>query len=216
VKREVKRIVPIAKEGWSVVAPVALAGGVAAVVGWTLVAGLLLACAVGIALFFRDPKRQAVHSPSDVVCPADGKVVGIAEAVEGDYLRGKSQRISIFMSLFNVHINYAPIAGRVEYLKYRKGGFCRANLPEASLRNENNSVGIRGEGHRVMVRQIAGAVARRIVCRIGVNDSVQAGQKIGMIKFGSRVDIFIPAHWEVLVREGDRVKGGISRMARMR
>lgn len=198
------------------VAPVVLASGAAAVLGWTLVAGLLLACALGFALFFRDPKREAPYSPSDVLCPADGKVVGIAEVEEGDYLRGKGQRISIFMSLLNVHMNYAPIAGRVEYLKYRKGGFSRANLPEASLRNENNSVGIRGEHERVMVRQIAGAVARRIVCSVGVNDAVQAGQRIGMIKFGSRVDIFIPADWEVLVTEGDRVKGGISLMARMR
>ena len=209
------QVVPIAKEGWCLVVPAALAGAGAAALGWTFVGGFLLLCALALGFFFRDPKREARHSPAEVVCPADGKVISITEVDETDYLNARSQRISIFMSLFNVHVNYVPIAGRVDYLKHRKGTFRRANLPEASLSNENNSVGISGEGHRLMVRQIAGAVARRIVCRVGVNDAVQAGQRMGMIKFGSRVDVFIPVHWKVLVKEGDRVKGGISQIARM-
>jgi len=194
---------------------VVLAGVLATILGWHLAGGVLLACALGLGLFFRDPKRDAAHSPADVVCPADGKVVGITEVHEGDYLKSACRRISIFMSLFDVHINYAPVAGTVEYLKYRTGGFRRANLPEASLRNENNSVGIGGDGRRVMVRQIAGTIARRIVCKVRENEAVRAGQRIGLIKFGSRVDLFIPASWEVLVKEGDRVRGGLSQIARI-
>lgn len=210
-----KRILPIAKEAWPIVGPVAFGGAGALLLEWFLVGGSLFACALGLALFFRDPKREAPNSPTEIFCPADGRVVGIAEVHEGDYLEAKSCRVSIFMSLFDVHINYAPMAGRVQYVKYRKGGFRRANLPEASESNENNSIGILGNGHRVMVRQIAGAIARRIVCRVRVDDAVKPGQKIGLIKFGSRVDLFIPASWEVLVRIGQQVKGGISPIARI-
>jgi phosphatidylserine decarboxylase len=212
----VKRIVPIAKEGWFFVAAPLVASGVAFWTGLPLVAALFLAGAVGLAVFFRDPKRHTAGSPASILCPADGRVVGVAEVEEPDYLGSRSRRISIFMSLLNVHMNYAPITGQVEFLRYRKGRFLRANLDEASFKNENNSIGIKGEKHRVMVRQIAGTIARRIVCRVKVNDRVEAGQKIGLIKFGSRVDVFVPADWEILVGEGDRVVGGISEIARVR
>jgi phosphatidylserine decarboxylase len=175
----------------------------------------LLVCALAAALFFRDPKREALHSPTHVVCPADGRVVSISEVTEDAYLQARSKRISIFMSILNVHVNFSPIGGHVEYLRYRKGTFHRANLPEASLNNENNSIGIHAGGHRVLVRQIAGTIARRIVCRVKVNDPVHPGQKIGLIQFGSRVDLFIPPDWEVLVKEGERVKGAISQIARI-
>jgi len=190
-----------------------LVGGSAMSLGWYSIAALFLASGVALGLFFRDPGRESPPAPWRVVCPADGRVVGITEVEEPDYLRMKSRRISIFMSLFNVHTNYAPITGRVEFLKHQRGSFYRAYLPEASMNNENNSIGIRGENYQVMVRQIAGTIARRIVCRVKENDFVQAGQKIGLIKFGSRVDVFVPIDWEVLVKEGDRVKGGISQIA---
>jgi len=211
----VKHIVPVAKEGLPFVVPALLAGLVSFGIGWPVIGGFLLACGLALGLFFRDPKRETPCSPQLAFCPADGKVVSTTHIHEGDYLQSRCQRISVFMSLFNVHINYAPVAGSVEYMKYEKGDFRRANHPQASLSNENNSIGIRREGHRVMVRQIAGTIARRIVCRVKLNDTVQAGQKIGLIKFGSRVDVFIPADWEVLVAQGDRVKGGISPIARM-
>lgn len=211
-----KKIVPIAKEGWPFVAAPAGAAVLFVALGWVFPAALFLAGAVGLALFFRDPKRNAPDSPASVLCPAHGKIVGIAEVEEPDYLRRTCRRISIFMSLFNVHMNYAPITGQVEFLNHRKGKFLRANLDEASLKNESNSIGISGNKDRVMVRQIAGTIARRIVCRVKVNDRVVAGHKIGLIKFGSRVDVFVPLDWEVLVKEGDRVVGGISRIARVR
>jgi phosphatidylserine decarboxylase len=211
----VKRVGPIAKEGWPFVAAPLLASGVAFLLRWHGAAALLAVSAAGLAFFFSDPRRESSPARGQVVCPADGRVLSISEVEESDYLKTKSRRISIFMSLFNVHMNYAPISGRVEFLRHRKGRFYRAYLPEASLRNESNSVGIRGGNDRVLVRQVAGTVARRIVCRLKENDLVEAGQKIGMIRFGSRVEVFVPLGWEVSVRKGDRVKGGISQIARV-
>jgi phosphatidylserine decarboxylase len=210
----VKRIAPIAKEGWPFITGPIFMGGAVMLLGWHLAGAIFFATAVALALFFRDPRRESSPVPGRVICPADGKVMSITEVEELDYLKVRSRRISIFMSLFNVHMNYAPITGRVEFLKHRGGSFHRAYLPEASLKNENNSIGIRGESHQVMVRQIAGRLARRIVCGLKENDFVQAGQKIGMIKFGSRVDVFVPLDWDVLAKEGDRVKGGLSQIAR--
>jgi len=206
--------VPIAKEGWPIVAAPIMAAGAAVAFGRPFFAAAFVVAALALGLFFRDPKRLTPHSPTAVFCPADGKVLSIDEVDDADPLNEKSRRISVFMSLFDVHMNYAPISGRVEYIKYRKGAFHRANLPDASRSNENNSIGIRQAHHRVMLRQIAGKVARRIVCRVEVNDQVQAGQRIGLIKFGSRVELFIPLEWEVLVKKGDRVKGGVSEVGR--
>ncbi len=212
----VKSVFPVAKEGLLIVVAPILASVAAAAAGWYVVAAAFLIAGLAMAMFFRDPRRQVVALVSDVLCPADGKVVSVAEADEPDYLQARSRRVSVFMSLLNVHMNYAPIGGGVEFLNYRKGRFRRADLPEASLTNESNSIGIRGEQARVMMRQIAGKVARRIVCRVKVNDPVRAGEKIGLIKFGSRVDVFLPLDCEVLVKEGERVKGGISRIARLK
>ncbi len=208
------RNLPIAKEGWPFIAVPAVMGGAILLLGWHLVGAVLAMSAVPFALFFRDPGRQSLPGQRHVISPADGKVLGISEAEENDYLKTECRCISIFMSLFDVHVNYAPITGRVEFLKHRKGRFYRAFLPEASLKNENNSVGIREGDRQVMVRQVAGTLVRRIVCRLKENDFVQAGQRIGIIKFGSRVDVFVPLGWDVLVQKGDRVKGGISQIAR--
>lgn len=195
--------------------PPALVGVGFALIGWYSVGAFFLLIAVGVSLFFRDPKRSPSPFTGAVVSPADGRIVSVTESDESDYLKTPSRRISVFMSLFNVHVNYAPVPGVVEFLQHRKGTFRRAYLPEASLNNENNSIGIRSERFRVMMRQIAGTVARRIICRLKVGNRVQCGEKIGLIKFGSRVDIFVPLEWDVLVKEGDRVRGSITQLARI-
>lgn len=195
--------------------PPTLVGVGLVLAGWHWVGAFLLFSALGVAFFFRDPHRAPSAFSGAVVSPADGRIVSVAEIDEPDYLRTPGRRISVFMSLFNVHVNYAPVTGQVEFLLHRKGAFRRAYLPEASVKNENNSIGIRSEQHRLMVRQIAGTVARRIVCKVRKGDRVQSGEKIGLIKFGSRVDVFVPLEWEVLVKEGDRVKGGITQLARI-
>jgi phosphatidylserine decarboxylase len=142
-------------------------------------------------------------------------VVRIDEVAENGYLQRRVLRISIFMSIFNVHINYAPVSGRVDYMYYRKGSFKNALKDIASVTNENNMIGIKCRGTTMALRQIAGLVARRIVCRCAVGDIVRAGQKIGMIKFGSRVDLFLPLKSRLFVSKGQKVKGGKTILARM-
>lgn len=205
----------VAREGWPLIVPPALVGVGFVLIGWHWVGAFFLLSAVGVALFFRDPKRSPSPFTGAVVSPADGRILSVAESAEPDYLKRPSRRISVFMSLFNVHVNYAPVPGEVEFLQHRKGAFRRAYLPDASLTNENNSIGIRSERSCVMMRQIAGTVARRIVCRLKVGNRVHCGEKIGLIKFGSRVDVFVPLEWDILVQEGDRVRGGITQLARI-
>ena len=168
-----------------------------------------------LVFFFRDPPRVFRPDDSDIVAPADGRVVRIDEVAENGYLQRRVLRISIFMSIFNVHINYAPVSGRVDYMYYRKGSFKNALKDIASVTNENNTIGIKCRGTTMALRQIAGLIARRIVCRCAVGDIVRAGQKIGMIKFGSRVDLFLPLKSRLFVSKGQKVKGGKTILARM-
>lgn len=168
-------------------------------------AGLLLVLPVAVLLFFRDPRRAVPTEPDLLVSPADGKVIDIRPAEETG---GGGTRVSIFLSLFNVHINRSPMEGRVEAVRYNPGAFLPAFDDKASARNEQNRVVLRRGERRIEFVQIAGLVARRIVCRIGVGDEVGRGERIGLIKFGSRVDLYVPAEVELAVRVGDRVRGG--------
>lgn len=173
------------------------------------VAGLIL-CAY-LLYFFRDPQRTLPEGKGIIVSPADGTIVGIDTVTENDFFTQKVYRISIFLSIFNVHINYAPVGGEIVYTSYQKGKFLPANLDKSSLLNENNTLGIlKDKGVRIMVRQIAGIIARRIVCTCAQGDTINQGDKIGMIKFGSRVELYIPASSEIRIKEGDHVKGKIS------
>jgi len=160
--------------------------------------------------FFRDPERTIRILPGQIVAPADGKVVAIDEVQEKEFMGARCKRISIFLSIFDVHINRAPVGGRVEMVKYTPGKFALANTLEASARNENNLIGIDGEIVRVVVKQIAGAVARRIICYCKPAQLLQSGERIAMIRFGSRTELYLPLNCEVLVSVGQRVKGGIS------
>ena len=160
--------------------------------------------------FFRDPRRSIPTVPGGIVSPADG-VVTEAEWVETT--QGSKLRISIFLNVFDVHVNRSPIAGTVKLVEYREGGFLNAMAPESSLTNEQTLIQVEGDGYEVSLKQIAGLLARRIVCNVKAGDKVQRGDRIGMIKFGSRCDVLMPAEATLKVRTGERVKGGSSLLA---
>jgi phosphatidylserine decarboxylase len=162
--------------------------------------------------FFRDPPRRITSAPGAIVSPADG-VVTEAEWVETT--QGSKLRISIFLNVFDVHVNRAPIAGTVTLVEYREGGFLNAMAPESSLTNEQTLIQIAGDGCEVSLKQIAGLLARRIVCNLKEGDNVARGQRIGMIKFGSRCDVLMPAEATLKVRTGSRVKGGATVIAQL-
>jgi phosphatidylserine decarboxylase len=192
---------------------VLLAAGV--LVGW--LAGPLwstpaLLLAMFFLWFFRDPNRAIPDEVGAVVSPADGKVTDISPAqVDGI----QCTRISIFLNVFNVHVNRSPIAGVVGQVLYRKGKFLNAMQAASAEQNEQNAVTVEGEGHTVVFKQIAGLLARRIVFTKKIGDVVQRGERVGLIKFGSRVDVFLDASANLRIKIGDHVKGGASVLAHM-
>jgi phosphatidylserine decarboxylase len=165
--------------------------------------------------FFRSPKRKLVISSRSIVCPADGKVVAIEEVDEPEYFNGEKRlQVSVFMSPLNVHLNRYPISGRIAYSKYHPGEFLVAWHPKSSTENERNTVVVETEfGTSVLIRQIAGFLARRIVWYCHEDDVVKQGEELGFIKFGSRVDLFLPLDAKVKVDLDEKVKGGISVLA---
>lgn len=167
------------------------------------------------AYFFRDPTRRISPDPSELVSPADGHVISVERVYEPDFFGSEVWRVSIFLSVFDVHVNRAPLDGEITYTKYREGKFLAAFNEKASEDNERNSFGIESGGRKVMVVQIAGLIARRIVAWKGLGDKVAKGGKIGMIKFGSRTDILFPEDFEVCVRKGQRVRGGLDVIAKL-
>jgi len=177
--------------------------------GAWIVAGLVwLPAAAWVPLFFRDPGRSGPRGADLVIAPADGKIVSIAEVDEPDYLGGRVRRISVFMNVFNVHVNRYPTDGILEYRRYRPGRFVNATLDKASVDNEQMSLGIRGPRGPLLVRQIAGLVARRIVTDDEPGTRVHQGDRLGLIRFGSRVDTFVSMDAAVRVTLGDRVRAG--------
>lgn len=202
--------------------------------GWPLLAATLLllwACwylavvpAVLLALvvyFYRDPRRAVPAGPGLVVSPADGTIAEVTPLEHDDFIGGPATRIGIFLSIFNVHLNRAPARSRVLRLHYSPGEFLNAMNPESALRNENLWIGLEavdGRQRRYIVRQIAGLIARRIVCQLRPGDVVERGEKFGMIKLGSRTELIVPTtgDLEILVSRGDRVHGGSTILARYR
>jgi len=199
--------------------PLAL-GGLAAAWGLPALALPLLALGAFSLSFFRDPERAIPAEPGAIVAPADGTVTDVTDVDEPEFLRGPATRIGIFLSVFNVHVNRAPVAGAVELVRHVPGGFRDARrAEEASRVNEANLLGLRADdaaGAPVLVRQIAGAIARRIVCEARPGQRLERGQRYGMIKFGSRTELFLPrgAGFQAAVRVGDRVRGGATVVAR--
>ena len=171
-----------------------------------LVLGLVLA--VWVVAFFRDPERRGPRGDTLVISPADGRVCGVAEVEEPMYLHRKTTRVSIFMSVFDVHVNRYPVSGEIEVAHYNPGQFTVASHDKASLVNEQASLGIRGPRGEVLVRQIAGSLARRIVTDAGPGDRAVQGERLGMIRFGSRVDLFLPPGVAVKVAPREKVRAG--------
>ena len=173
------------------------------------VLGLLLTAF--FAWFFRDPDRVTPDEPGTVISPADGRVVFCGECPPGRYNAEPGKKVSIFMSVFDVHVNRAPVSGKVIAVRYNPGTFFAADADKASLLNEQNGVSLETSGgHTVSYVQIAGLIARRIVCYLSEEDNVRQGQRVGMIRFGSRVDVILPASAVLRVRMGDRVRSGES------
>ena len=212
-------MIRIAPEGWPFIGiglAVTLAFAVVAWAwpGWTaalpVVAALLT---VWIVVFFRDPLRPGLRGDRLLVCPADGRVISIAEVDEPMYLHRRARRVSIFMNVVNVHVNRFPVSGEVDIVHYNPGEFFAASEDKASLVNEQSSVGIRGPGGPVLVRQIAGLIARRIVTDVAPGDTAVQGERFGMIRFGSRVDLFFDPAATVRVTLGQHVRAGQSVIA---
>ena len=204
--------VRIAPEGWRVIGTVAAVLGAVAVLaslaGWWPVWGLWTV-GVGFCLwFFRDPERVAPGDERLIVSPADGKVIDVRHVAAPELLGAPATRISIFMSPLNVHVNRSPVAGRIETVRHTEGRFHAAFADKASDDNERTAVVLSGGGRRYLVVQIAGALARRIICRRGQGDALARGERYGLIMFGSRVDLYVPPDVRVTVREGERVTAG--------
>ena len=174
---------------------------------------VLIALFVLIVQFFRIPKRNSAYTTGEIICPADGKVVVIEEVEENEYFKDKRIQVSIFMSPLNVHANYYPMDGKVEYVKYHKGKFLVAWHPKSSEENERSTFVVQHEnGQKVLFRQIAGALARRICYYANEGDKVKATEEFGFIKFGSRIDLFLPLNAKIDVKIGDKVKAKISKI----
>lgn len=175
------------------------------------VAAVPLVLAVGFCLwFFRDPERAAPVGDRLVVSPADGKIVAVVAEREEQFLHAPATRVSIFMSPLDVHVNRNPVSGVVEAVKHTNGKFIAAFKDKASLDNERNAVVLRSGERRFLMVQIAGALARRIVCKVAPGDRVERGARFGMIMFGSRVDVYLPEGVVPRVRNGERVRAGVS------
>jgi len=201
--------VRIAPEGWPFIAA-AWVLTVATTFLWWPVAVILAILAIWVVAFFRDPIRPGPRGERYIVAAAEGHVVHVTETDEPMYVQERAVRISIFLSVFDVHVNRYPVDGTVELVHYNKGKFLHAADEKASLDNEQSSVGMRGPRGRVLVRQIAGLIARRIVTDSKPGDRVTQGGRLGLIRFGSRTDVFVPlsARPVVKVKPGDRVRVG--------
>ncbi len=186
-------------------------GGIPSVV----LAGLLSVLTLFVAWFFRDPTPRLPEQAELVVAPGQGRVIDIREVEEPTFLNATARRITIFLSVFDVHVQRAPVSGIVEHRSYQPGKYLVAWDEKASADNEQASLGIATEHGRVLVKQIAGLVARRIVTDPAVGDPVQRGQRIGLIRFGSRVDLFVPLDWEITCAVGDKVRVGVTPLARL-
>jgi phosphatidylserine decarboxylase len=199
------------KDGYRFAAPPLAAGILAVLFHWIVPGSVLIFLGLFVTFFFRDPNRTPPPDPDAIVSPADGRVM---EIVEESRDAQPGRRISVFLSIFDVHVNRSPVAGRITAIEYRTGKFYAAMRGRASAENEQNSFHVMTDRGEVVFKQIAGWVARRIVCWKLVGDSVIRGERVGMIRFGSRMDIWLPEGVEVVVRPGQHVAAGSSVLAR--
>ncbi|GIX46163.1 MAG: phosphatidylserine decarboxylase proenzyme [Candidatus Tectimicrobiota bacterium] len=192
----------LAPEGWPFVLPLAMASGLALALAWWIPAALLAVLGGGVAFFFRDPERQVPDTPGAVVAPADGRVIEVGQEADG------RPRVGIFLSLLDVHVNRAPYGGTVRSVTRRAGRFVAAYRRQAPQVNACTQVIIDSVDGEFTVTQIAGVLARRIVCHVRPGDALVKGQRYGLIRFGSRTDLVLPRHADVCVQVGARVRGG--------
>jgi len=202
---------PMAKEGLPFLIPVVLLTIILGLLGWKVWMSLGIFSSLFIAYFFRNPKRKIPDLQNVILSPADGRIVHVGECQEERFLKEKTLKVSIFMSLFDVHLNRTPISGKVIERNYLPGRFLVASLEKSSLLNEQNAMILESEDRfKILLVQIAGFVARRIVCYAKAGDSMRKGEIFGLIRFGSRVDLYLPIVVKPIVRVGQHVKGGES------
>jgi phosphatidylserine decarboxylase len=207
--------IPIAGEGVPFIALPLAGAAVTALLSVWWAAALLAALTVFLIQFFRDPERRSDAPASSVLSPADGTILTVGDAPAGEAPADLPRKVVVFMSVFNCHVNRSPIAGTIARYSYTPGKKLAAFSPKASTDNEQNSIEIAGGPLRVVFKQIAGALARRIVFRKKPGDHCARGERVGMIRFGSRVDVFLPGDAEIAVAPGDKVKAGLTVLARV-
>lgn len=201
--------IPIAREGYPFIALSAFVTLIIAILGYTLLALPALAITTFVVYFFRDPERIGPVSDDALTSPADGKVILIEKIIDDQYLLGQVYKVSIFMNVFNVHVNRAPVNGTVEKVVYTPGKFYSADSDRGAMHNEHCATLLHSaSGHRLAFVQVAGLIARRIVCWLEVDDQVRRGQRFGLIRFGSRVDLYIPTQTQLEIAVGQKVRGG--------
>jgi phosphatidylserine decarboxylase len=199
------------KDAYKFGLPPLIVGAVCLIPGWKILAAILIFLGLFVFYFFRDPERKIPSDPAAVVSPADGQVVQIAD----ELLHGvMGHRISIFLAIWDVHVQRSPVAGRIASVVYQPGKFYAAMRSAASVENEQNVITVETPRGRLVFKQIAGAIARRVICWKRVSESVARGDRIGLIRFGSRVDVWLPMESEVVVQRGQKVKGGESILAK--
>ena len=199
----------IISEGFPFIIPLGLVTVIVFVAGFTWIAVLLLFLTLFVIWFFRNPERTMPENPLQLISPADGKVIGIDEVASEEHPDRTLMKISIFMNIFDVHVNRIPLSGEVLSIRYKPGKFLSADLDKASALNERNTVLIRTEdGREIRVVQIAGLIARRIVCWLKEGMEVTKGERFGLIRFGSRVELFLPRGTMLRVKKGDKVRAG--------
>src|SRR5229473_3573190 len=199
------------KEGYYFGVPLLALGGVSFMLHWPVAAVVLVLLALFVFSFFRDPERVIPAEPGVVVSPGDGRVVVVTDE---EYEGRPGKRVSIFLAVWNVHVNRSPAAGTIAKMDYRPGKFLAAMLERASVENEQNVFTLSTEAGEIVFKQIAGLIARRVVAWKKAGEKVARGERIGLVRFGSRVDLWVPKEAEILVRVGESVKGGSSVLAR--
>ena len=209
--------IPFAREGVPYVAAAAFVTLITAILGEGILTWLFLLVTLLIGHFFRDPERVVPTGDSDIVAPADGKVIAIERVQEDRFIHGPCLKIGIFLSVFDVHVNRIPFSGVIHGTHYKKGKYLAANLAKASVENEQSWLWIRTDSETdIVVVQVAGLIARRIVCWPTLGDRVVRGERYGMIRFGSRTDLYVPEDSDLLVSKGDRVAGGETVLCRLK
>ena len=202
--------IPFAKDGYIFIIPPLIFTWVFIALSWFWAAGIFGGLFIFVTWFFRDPERVIPQDPNAIVSPGDGKIVEIVPENDSLLKQGGYTRISVFLNVFNVHVNRVPIAGKIQAYRYNKGKFLNAASHKASLDNEQSAI-LLNNGHvTILVKQIAGLIARRIVCWAKEGDEFERGQRYGLIRFGSRMDVFVPEGTHIKVKVGDIVNGGSS------